>query len=59
MNMGTNTGARIAHLAEAEPMNRFMKAEKRTKMTISGMRPMSTLPRKSAPARAMMVPSLV
>ena len=40
-------------------MNRFMKAENSTKMTISGIRPMLMESRKLAPFRAMMVPSLV
>ena len=59
MNIGTNTGARIFHFAEAEPMNKFKNAENRIKMITRGINPMSALLKKLAPERAMMVPNLV
>ena len=37
--MGTNTGAITAHLAEALPMKRLMKAEIRTKPSMSDIPP--------------------
>ena len=57
--MGTNTGATMAHFAEAEPMNRLMKAANSTKNTIIGMGPMPEVRKNSAPFKARMVPSLV
>ncbi|MPN36936.1 hypothetical protein SDC9_184448 [bioreactor metagenome] len=37
MNMGTNTGAMIAHFAEALPMNMLRNADSKRKARISGM----------------------
>jgi len=59
MNIGMNTGARMVHFAEAEPMKRLMKALKRMKRIISGMPPMPVDSMTCAPFRAMMVPRCV
>ena len=37
MNIGTNTGARMFHFAEADPIKRFISAENNTKIIISGI----------------------
>jgi hypothetical protein len=50
MNIGTNTGAMIAHLAEADPMNMLMKALMRMKAIIRGCPVKPMLPRKPAPS---------
>ena len=57
--MGTNTGPRMAHLAEAEGMNKLVRATMTMKMRMRGMpvRPMFWM--KSAPPMAMTVPMLV
>ena len=54
-----NTGARMVHFAEAEPMNRLANAEKMTNRMISGIGPIPDAPKKLAPFSAMMVPMLV
>ena len=59
MNIGTNTGANIAHFAEALPINKLTKATKMTKATINGtpVKPISL--RNSAPLMAMIGPKLL
>ena len=59
MNIGTNTGARMFHFADAEPIKRFISAENSTKIIISGTSPMLTVSKKLAPDIAIIVPSFV
>ena len=59
INIGTNTGARIFHFAEDDPIKRFISAEKRTNIIIRGTSPMLTVSKKLAPDMAIMVPSFV
>ena len=59
MNIGTNTGAISAHLAEAEPMKRLMNAVSRMKSTNSGKADRPSALRDSAPLTAMIRPSCV
>ena len=40
INMGTNTGAKIAYFAEAEVMNRFINPDTKINTSISGIGPM-------------------
>ena len=59
MNIGMNTGAISAHLAEAEPMNRFTVAVSRMKQMNSGTVGRPSDFRKSAPSTANTRPSCV
>ena len=59
MNIGTNTGARMFHFADAEPIKRFISAENNIKIIMSGIRPILTVSKKLAPDMAIMVPSFV
>ena len=56
--MGTNTGARMAHLALAEPMNRLTKQDTKIRPMSRGIpsKPMAFRP--LAPLMARMVPRL-
>ena len=57
--IGMNTGARMAHLADALPMNRLRNADKRMKQIISG-RPVNPMFfRNSAPWMAKINPKLL
>jgi hypothetical protein len=59
MNIGTNTGARMFHFAEDDPIKRFISAENSTKIIISGTNPMLIVSKKLAPDMAIIVPSFV
>ena len=59
INIGTNIGAIIAHLADADPINRFINAETKTNRTIKGNPVNPILCRKSAPLTATKVPKFV
>jgi hypothetical protein len=54
-----NTGARIAHLAEALPMKRFKKADKRMKQIINGKPVKPIFFKNSAPLIARIKPRLL
>ncbi len=59
MNIGMNTGAMMAHLAEALPMARLISAESITKAIISGMSPSPEASSNAAPFTAKIRPRLV
>ena len=56
MNIGTNTGAMIAHFAEADVMSRLMAAANATNAPSSGAPCRCTAFRKSAPVIATIAP---
>ena len=59
MNIGMNTGARMAHLAEALPINKFRNADRMMKQMMSG-RPVNPMFFKnSAPLMARIKPKLL
>ena len=59
MNIGIKTGARIAHLADALPIKRFKKADKRMKQIINGKPVKPMLFKNSAPLIAKIKPKLL
>ena len=59
INIGTNTGARMFHFADAEPIKRFINAENNTKIIINGINPIFAFSKKLAPVNAMIVPNFV
>ncbi len=59
MNMGMNTGAMMAHLADALPMTRLIRADTITNDTISGTSPSPAACSPSAPFTAKISPRLV
>jgi hypothetical protein len=59
MNIGINTGAKIAHLADALPIKRFKNADKRMKQIINGKPVKPTLFKNSAPLIARIKPRLL
>ena len=56
--IGTNTGAKIAHFADADPMNIFTIQNKRIRPINSGIPVNPTLLNSSAPLMASTVPNL-
>ena len=59
MNIGTKIGAMIAHLAEADPINRLMKADRMIKRITNGT-PVNFIDSKnSAPFTDRIVPRFV
>ena len=58
MNMGTNTLARMDHLVEAEPMNRFRAPHMMTKMTRISQMGSPEASRAPAPLMARIKPRL-
>ena len=57
--MGIKTGAKIAHLAEALPINKLRKADNKIKQMMSGSPVNPTLFKKSAPLIAKIKPKLL
>ncbi len=56
INIGTKTGARIAHLAEADPMKILMNATTKINKITSGIPCNPIAVNKSAPLTAIIVP---
>ena len=59
MNIGTNTGAMTAHLADALPMKRLMSEDSTTNASMRGTPPSPEARSVSAPLTAMMRPRFV
>ena len=58
ISIGTNTGARIAHLADADPINRLRNPTTRMNPRIRGIPVIPVASRKFAPLTARIVPRL-
>lgn len=59
INIGIKIGARIAHLADALPINMLIAAERRIKRIIKGISPISADISSPAPLTARIMPRLL